>query len=116
MSKIRVVLVEDHNLTRVGLKAAIEQEDDLTLVGEAASGIQGLSLLKETVPDVAVVDIGLPDLDGIELTQQFKAFLQEMPEADTKVLILTMHDDEKAVMASFAADCEHHLVASVSAT
>lgn len=113
MSKIRVVLVEDHNLTRVGLKAAIEQEDDLTLVGEAASGIQGLSLLKEMVPDVAVVDIGLPDLDGIELTQQFKAFMQEMPEAATKVLILTMHDDEKAVMASFAAGADSYCIKDV---
>ena len=107
MSAIRIVLIEDHNLTRMGLKIAFEQQPGFELVGEAASGQAGLSLLLSQRPDVAVVDIGLPDIDGIEVVRRFREQQQELEgEPATRILMLTMHDSEEAVMAAFAAGAD----------
>ncbi|MBF2036920.1 MAG: response regulator transcription factor [Leptolyngbyaceae cyanobacterium T60_A2020_046] len=114
MTQIRTIIIEDHDLTRMGLKAALQQHADLTVVGEAANGRQGLALLTQLQPDVAIVDIGLPDIDGIELVRQFK---QGAEEGDTppgtKILMLTMHDTEDAVMAAFAAGADSYSVKDV---
>ena len=72
MSEISIILIEDHDLTRMGLKTVIQSHPGLKVIGEAANATQGLKLLESTKPDVAVVDIGLPDMDGIELTRRFK--------------------------------------------
>jgi DNA-binding NarL/FixJ family response regulator len=103
--QINVVLIEDHDLTRTALKAALQQAD-INVVGEAATGLQGLSLLQSTQPDVAIVDIGLPDIDGIELIQRFQKS-QASPPA-TRILMLTMHDSEPAVLAAFAAGADSY--------
>lgn len=117
MSEIRVVIIEDHDLTRMGLKAALQQAPDIAVVGEAATGAQGLALLRQARPHVAIVDIGLPDIDGIELTRQFKAELAKAELAESgetaKVLMLTMHDTEDAVMAAFAAGADSYSVKDV---
>ena len=97
MTKIRVALIEDHDLTRVGIRTALQQRGEIEFVGEAANGTEGLRLLSDKQPDVAIVDIGLPDMDGIELTRRFKAAQAEAEKADhTKVLVLTLQDDEEA--------------------
>ena len=111
MSKVRVVLVEDHELTRVGIKAALGQFDDIEVVGEAADARTGLRLLTELQPDVAAVDIGLPDMDGIELTKRFKS---DCPEAPSKVLMLTLQDSEDAVLAAFAAGADSYCMKDTS--
>jgi DNA-binding NarL/FixJ family response regulator len=72
MTDIRIVLIEDHDLTRLGLKAALQQVPGMTVVGEAASGSRGLSLLETERPDIAIVDIGLPDIDGIEVVERLR--------------------------------------------
>ncbi|MBF2088390.1 MAG: response regulator transcription factor [Synechococcales cyanobacterium K44_A2020_017] len=119
MSKIRVVLVEDHDLTRVGLKTALQQYSQLEIVGDAADGQRGLALLQHLNPDVAIVDIGLPDMDGIEVTRRFKAQQTAGDESlhdgqgGTKVLILTMHDSEDSVLAAFAAGADSYSVKDV---
>lgn len=111
MNPIRVVLVEDHDLSRIGLRAALEQFEDIEAVGEAANGYQGWQTIQVCQPDVAIVDIGLPDLDGIELTQQLRA----NAELDgTRVLILTMHKSEDAVLAAFAAGADSYSLKDVS--
>lgn len=103
MKDIRVALIEDHDLTRMGLKAALRQETDMEFIGEAANGVGGLHLLKTRQPDVAIVDIGLPGIDGIDVTRQFREFQAEHSDCETKVLMLTMHDDEKSIIAAFAS-------------
>jgi DNA-binding NarL/FixJ family response regulator len=114
MSKIRVILVEDHDLSRIGLVAALKQVDDIEVVGNAANGRQGLQLLHNAQPDVAIVDIGLPDIDGIEVTQQFKQSLGAEAVTPTKVLILTMHEEEDSVLAAFAAGADSYSLKDAS--
>lgn len=114
MSKIRVVLIEDHDLTRVGIRAALQQCNGIEVIGEAAKAIEGLKLLEVTSPDVAIVDIGLPDLDGIELTQRFKASLADRESPSTKVLLLTLQDSQEVVLAAFAAGADSYCMKSAS--
>ncbi len=111
MTAIRVVLIEDHDLSRIGLSAALKQFEDLEVIGEAADGHQGLQILQVSKPDVAIVDIGLPDIDGIELTQRLR---QSDELAATRVLILTMHKSEDSVLAAFAAGADSYSLKDVS--
>ncbi len=114
MSEIRVVLIEDHDLTRLGLIAALKQFEGITVVGDAANARQGLQVLGETKPDVAIVDIGLPDLDGIELTQRLKQSQADLETGKTKVLILTMQTKEDSVLGAFAAGADSYSLKDVS--
>lgn len=113
MGNISIVLIEDHNLTRMGLKTALQQQSGFNLVGEAANGTDGLALLNKHLPDVAIVDIGLPDIDGIELTRQFKQNHADNPEVKTKILILTMHEEELEVLGAFAAGADSYCIKNI---
>ncbi|MBD1851292.1 response regulator transcription factor [Leptolyngbya sp. FACHB-711] len=114
MSEISVALVEDHDLTRVGLRTALQRYEGIRVIGEAANASQGLKLLENANPDVAIVDIGLPDMDGIELTRQFRQFQSEHEDNGTRVLILTMHDSEESVLAAFAAGADSYCMKDIS--
>lgn len=114
MDKIRVVVIEDHHLTRVGLCAALKQYKNIEVVSEAANAEQGLRAIEVYQPDVALVDIGLPDRDGIELTHELKKSQENSVGIKTKVLILTMHKDESAVMAAFAAGADSYSIKDVN--
>ncbi|MEM1310092.1 MAG: response regulator transcription factor [Cyanobacteria bacterium P01_H01_bin.153] len=113
MNEIRIIIVEDHDLTRIGLKVGLQQHPQISVVGEAANGQEGLRLLNQVQPDVAIVDIGLPDIDGIEVIRQFKESADENQPAGTKILMLTMHDAEESVMAAFAAGADSYSVKDV---
>ncbi|HBB34475.1 MAG TPA: DNA-binding response regulator [Cyanobacteria bacterium UBA8803] len=113
VSDIRVVLIEDHNLTRVGLRASLQTVGGIQVVGEAANATQGLKVLETARPDVAIVDIGLPDMDGIELTRKFKQHRTESEKPETKILILTMHDSEDSVLAAFAAGADSYCMKDI---
>lgn len=113
MSEINVVLIEDHDLTRVGLRTALQQRGEVKVIGEAANGTDGLKLLSSVKPDIAIVDIGLPDIDGIELTRRLKDTQAEGHEIP-KVLILTMQDNDDTVLAAFAAGADSYCMKDVS--
>ncbi len=113
MSKIKVVLIEDHDLTRIGLTTVLQAQENIQVVGDAANATQGLQLLQNYRPDVAMVDIGLPDLDGIELTRRFRQWQTQSGDHSTKVLILTMHDGQDSVLAAFAAGADSYCMKDI---
>ncbi len=96
-----VVLVEDHALTRAGLRTALDATDDLRVVAEAGDGPSGLEAIELHKPDVAVLDIGLPGIDGIELTRRTRLISPR-----TRIAILTMHDLETEVLAALSAGAD----------
>lgn len=113
MDKVRVIVIEDHDLTRMGLVAALQHREGIQVVGEATGGLQGLKLLEETKPDVAIIDIGLPTIDGIELVRRFQQNRGEDPLA-TKILILTMHKTPELVLAAFTAGADSYCMKDIS--
>ena len=96
--KIKLLMVEDHKLLRVGLKAIFEEYPSLEVVGEAEDGKKAVELAKELNPHVVLMDIGLPVMDGIEATKKIKEW-----NPGIKIIILTSHSDESEVMQSLAA-------------
>lgn len=115
MDTVRVALIEDHDLTRMGLRTALQHQEGMEFLGEAANGTRGLHLIQSTRPDVAIVDVGLPDIDGIELTRRIRQAQAESEDSlDTKVLILTMHDSEEVVLAAFGAGADSYCTKGVS--
>ena len=90
MKKIRVLLVDDHAILREGIKALLEKQDNIEVVAEAADGREAIPKAAQFCPDVVVLDISMPTMDGLESTRQMK---KDNP--DIKVLVLTMHDNEE---------------------
>src|SRR5579863_1723193 len=86
--KTRIVLADDHPIVLDGLRNLVQAEDDFELVGEAASGLSALKLIREKRPDVAVLDISMPELNGIVLCRRLAG---EIPEV--RLLVLTLHED-----------------------
>ncbi|MFA7676584.1 MAG: response regulator transcription factor [Candidatus Omnitrophota bacterium] len=85
---IEVILIDDHSIVRQGIRAVISREKDIVIVGEAADGATGVKLAKDKKPDIAIIDITLPLLNGLEATRQI---LRQ--NRNTKVLILSMHEN-----------------------
>ncbi|MBE9256981.1 response regulator transcription factor [Dolichospermum sp. LEGE 00246] len=108
MSKIRTVIIEDHELTRLGICTALQRTDEIELVGQANNARHGFIMLKKLQPDVAIVDIGLPDQDGIELTRKIKGNHQQL--LNTKVLILTSSYHEESVLSAFSAGADSYCI------
>ena len=102
---IRVLLVEDHELVRMGLSIMIEKAEDIKLVGEAENGLLGVDKAKQLTPDVILMDIGLPNIDGIEATKRIKDFNPQI-----KVLIFTSRDDEEDVFAAFKSGADGYIM------
>lgn len=113
MKEIKVVIIEDHNLTRIGLKAALQSREDIKIVGEAPNATEGLKLLQIFRPDVATVDIGLPDFDGIELTRKYRELQAQNEEYQTKLLVLTMQSNEDAVLAALGAGADSYCMKDI---
>lgn len=105
---IRIVIVDDHELLREGIKAMLSREADLEVVGEAADGRTALAQCKELKPDVVVLDLRLPDMDGVEVCQQLQ---EELPQ--TAVLMLTTFTDADLVLAAVKAGAKGYVVKDV---
>lgn len=90
MSKIRILLADDHAILRAGLVRLLGEEKDIEVVGEAENGREAVQKALELHPDIVLMDIGMPVMNGMEATKQIKK-----RDADVKVLVLTMHDNEE---------------------
>jgi two-component system response regulator NreC len=88
--KIRLLIVDDHAVVRTGLRMLIEGEDDIEIIGEAENASEALNQISLLKPDVVLMDIGLPDLSGIDATRRIKQL-----SPDTAVVALTIHEDEE---------------------
>ena len=88
MSKLRIVLADDHAIVRAGLKAVISGHPDMEVVGEAAGGMAAIERTSELHPDVVVMDVSMPDVNGVEATREIR---RRWP--DVRVLALTVHED-----------------------
>ncbi len=106
---INVLLIEDHELWRMGLSMLLEKAEDINLVAEAGDGLDGVRKARELSPDVILMDIGLPNMDGIEATCRIKEFL---PEA--KILIFTSRDSDKDVFEAFKAGADGYIMKGAS--
>jgi DNA-binding NarL/FixJ family response regulator len=110
---IRVVLVDDQELVLTGLRALAERDGDITVVGEARSGRSGLSRARELRPDVVLMDIRMPDVDGLQATREIVAD----PELDgVRVLVLTTFDEDEHVLEAIRAGAAGYLLKDVSPT
>ena len=105
MSGIRVLIADDHLVVREGLRAILEAADDLTLVGEAADGAEAVQLAGEVSPDVVLMDLRMPGVDGIEAIRQIKA---RYPEVE--IVILTTYDDDENIVRGLRAGARGYLL------
>ena len=105
MNKIRVILAEDHTIVRQGLRSLLEQSDDIEVIAEAEDGREAVSKTEQLKPDIVLMDISMPILNGIEATRQIK---KKFP--DIKVLILTMHTTEEYISQILHAGASGYLV------
>ena len=102
---IRVLLADDHRIVRDGLHALLEAEEDLEIVGEAEEGRTAVLLAAQTKPDVVIMDIGMPDLNGMEATRRI---MEAVPEV--KVIALSMHSDRRFIEGMFKAGAAGYLL------
>jgi DNA-binding NarL/FixJ family response regulator len=110
MKKITVLLAEDHMVVREGFRKMLELEDDIEVVGEAQDGRQALAMAKELRPDVVLMDIAMPLLNGLEATRQL---LKALPKA--KVLVLSAHSDDAYVKTATESGASGFLLKQTSA-
>lgn len=104
---IRIMLIDDHKILRDALKTVLDREHDIVLAGEASDGVEALRLVREIRPDVAVMDVGMPNMGGIETT---RALLAEHPEL--RVLALSTYSDRRIVLQMLDAGACGYVVKS----
>ncbi len=105
MDSLKVVLVEDHKMVRLGLSLVFENTEGIDLVGEADNGKKGVEIALKLVPDVVLMDIGLPELDGVQATSLIKK-----SNPNIKVLIFTSRDSEDDVFDSLSAGADGYIM------
>ena len=102
---IRIVLVDDHALVRQGFRRILEDDPELQVAGEAGNGLDAVALVKKTDPDVVVMDMAMPEMNGLHATMEM---VKQRP--DTKVLILSMYSDEQYVRNALDAGAKGYIL------
>lgn len=110
MHRIKILIADDHCSIRAGTRKILEMEEDIEVVGEAGDGEEAVALAISMDPDIVIMDIAMPKLDGIEATKQIKKLC-----ADTSVLILTVLDDEEFIASSIEVGASGYLLKNVRA-
>jgi len=90
VKKIKILISDDHTIFRQGLRMLLEQEEDMEVVGEAANGIETIELAKELKPDIVLLDIAMPRMDGVEVARKLKKILSQ-----SKIIVLTTYSDDQ---------------------
>ncbi len=108
-SIIKVIIVEDYKLTRVGLRSALNDFENILVIGEAASGEEGLEKVFELKPDVVLMDLGLPKMNGLEALQKIK---QQLPSCN--VIVLTSHEREEEVTAALGLGAKGYCLKDIT--
>ena len=111
MNKIRVLLAEDHTIVRKGLRSLLDGEAGIEVIGEAEDGREAVEKVQQLLPDVVLMDIAMPGLNGLEATRQIK---KRFPEV--KVVILTMHANEEYIFQILRAGASGYLVKQAAPT
>ncbi len=109
VEKIRVILVDDHVVVRQGLQAFISLHDDIEIVGEAANGFEAIEVVEEQVPDVVLMDLVMPKMDGVEAIYRIKA-----NHPDTKIIVLTSYAEDENIYLSIKAGAAGFLLKDVA--
>jgi two-component system response regulator NreC len=102
---IRIILADDHKLMREGLKSLLNQQQDITVIAQADTGREAVQMAEEMVPDVVVMDVSMPDLNGIDATRQI---ISRVPK--TRVIGLSMHSDRQFVVEMIRAGAAGYMV------
>lgn len=102
---IRILIADDHNLVRRGLRAILNHMENVEVVGEAKNGIEAVNLVKELKPDIVVMDVSMPSLDGINATDQ----IQQL-DVSTRIVVLSMYDDPDLVRKALQTGADGYLV------
>lgn len=110
MSNVKVLIVEDHLMVRMGLSLVLEKIGGIDLIGEAENGLDGVAKAQRLLPDVVLMDIGLPEIDGIEATKRIK---ETNPEI--KILMFTSRDSRDDVLAAFEAGANGYIMKGANA-
>jgi two-component system response regulator NreC len=110
MSEIRLLLVDDHDIVRTGLKSFLETQEGIRVVAEARTGAEALARAAETQPDIALMDISMPDMDGLQATRRLR---KQSPSI--QILALTVHDDKQYFMEMLAAGASGYLTKQAAA-
>jgi NarL family two-component system response regulator LiaR len=108
MSTIKILIADDHAVVRDGTRQILEQEKDMEVIAEAADGAEAIKLAGSTRPDVAIIDIAMPGVDGIEATRQIKLLYPKIA-----VLILSAYDDDQFIFSLLEAGAAGYLLKSV---
>ena len=105
MSKINIVLADDHVLVRKGIRAMLESDTDIDVIGEADNGVEALETARKLHPDILVLDIRMPEMNGLEAAAKLENY-----SPDTKAVILSMHDSEEYVLQALDAGAFGYLL------
>src|SRR6056297_2937779 len=102
---IKIVLADDHAIVRHGLNKSLQQQEDMEVVGQAKDGLTAIQLVRELKPDIVIMDISMPDINGMDATIEI---VRDYPQ--TKVIALTMHSGKKFVREMFKAGASGYLL------